>query len=559
MLKSLVLSNFIIIKQLELDFNKGLTIFTGETGAGKSIILDAISIVLGSKANKEVIREGEDKASILAVFVNIKDQEIINLLSNNEIAIAEELIIRRVINNNGSSKAFINDVQVSINFLKQVGDLLLEVHGQFDNQKLLNPVTHINLLDNFINKNLLEEVKNKYLNYKQAKDNYNSFTNNINKLKEEQNYLEFVFNELEEADIKTNEEADLINKRILLSQHDKISNNLLLSNKLLNEQGKILYNLNKVINTVENVRENFADNKNYIKLLDLLNQAFNDLTDCEAIINDFSNDLEYSELSIDEIEERLMLIRTLAKKHKVNSIELPSLLAELRIKVESLNNSFEQNNELVDNLKEARQQFIKAANDVNEARVTAAKELDRAINHELLELKLPNAKFFTEVINNTNNESLFNNLGNNKVVFKIKTNLEGDFKDLNKIASGGEMARFMLAIKVVLMAKNELSTIIFDEVDIGVGGEVAHSVGTRLQKLAEFMQVLVVTHSHQVAALGKNHYKVIKVLENNATLVKVANLTFEERVNELARMISADKVTNDAKVIATNLLKHNNL
>lgn len=575
MLKDLVLSNFIIIDNIDINFNTGLSIITGETGAGKSIILDAIGIALGSKYSKDFIQDGKEKSQIIATFslqkeivnsiyINNKDElddsNSENLSSfltekNIELEFDDEenlqLIIRRSINKNGGTKNYINDTPIGTTLLKQIGSILLEIHGQFDNQNLLNPKYHRGILDSFIEDNIKINVEKKYLEYKNAYNKYKKHLSEIKELEKDKSYRDFILEELEEADIKEDEENQLLHKKTLFAKSEEINSNLDNACKLLNHD-KILYDLNKVINSVEKLEDYFENNEDYTKLKDLLNDTFSNLTICEELLYDIKANSDDNNVDIDDIEERIILIRGLAKKHKVLSSELPALTLKLKKESYNLEKSDQITTNLHNELQQAKQDFVEEANKLSVIRENIAKELDNKVNQEIKALKLNNAQFKTKIVKNIDSD--YSSYGVDQVTFLIQTNVDSDFKDLNKIASGGEMARFMLALKVILAEKQHMPTIIFDEIDIGVGGEVAHSIGKRLLALSKYSQVIVITHSHQVAALGDHHYKVIKTVENNKTNVSVATLNNDNRVDELARMISSDKIIENAKSIAKELL-----
>lgn len=555
MLKSLFLYNFIIIDKIEVDFSNGFSVLTGETGAGKSIILDALILTIGGKASADLVKEKTDKATIIATYVINKS--ICDLLKEHEVELENnELIIRKVINKNGTTKSFLNDVPVSNNLLKTVGALLLDIHGQFDNSRLLNKSLHLEILDNFVSKEIIKEVSDLYKEYKQALENYNKLKNSINSLDADKEYLKYVIEELKNANVQENEELDLVEKRVKYLHYKKVNNAIKDAKLYFANENNILLQISQLLRQLEHIKDYLESNDTYNSLLEKLSKVYSEILDSEELLNDLDLSLHTGDLNISQIEERISLIRTLAKKHKVTSSDLPNKENELNSKLNSLQNTeenLEQSLKIVNNKKRS---FINKATELSKLREEARLYLSHKVNKEIEDLNLKGAKFVIEVNNFNTDESYYNIYGFNSVAFKILNNLSQEAKELNKIASGGELARITLAIKIALAEKVTPLLIIFDEIDVGVGGEVAHNIGKKLAALAKVNQVIAVTHSHQVAALANYHYKVSKSLDNKITSTIVL-LNFDERVIELARMISANKITEDAKSIAINLLNQN--
>lgn len=555
MLKSLVLYNFIIIDKIEIDFSKDFSVLTGETGAGKSIILDALWLTVGGKASSDLVKENTDKATVIATY--IINENIYNLLKEHEVELdSNELIIRKVINKNGTTKSFLNDIQVSNNLLKTIGTLLLDIHGQFDNSRLLNKSFHLDILDNFVSREAIKIVNESYKDYKQELEEYNKLRANINSVDSDKEYLIYVIDELERANVQENEEIDLVDKRIKYLQHEKVDNTIKEAKSYFINESNILLQTSHVLRQLEHIKDSLQSNDIYNNLLDKISKCYSELLDSEALLNDLDLSLFIGDLNISQIEDRLSLIRTLAKKHKVNSSDLPNIIKELNSKLESLQNIEQSLEEKLKILNNKKQYFIEKSTELSNLRKGAALYLSNKINKEIEDLNLKGAKFVIEINEFNTDESCYNIYGFNSVIFKIVNNLSQEAKELNKVASGGELARIMLAIKLALAEKITPLLIIFDEIDVGVGGEVAHNIGKKLSKLSKVTQVIAVTHSHQVAALANYHYKVSKSLEKEITSTIVL-LNFNERVIELARMISANKITDDAKAIAINLLKQN--
>ncbi|MDR0483837.1 MAG: DNA repair protein RecN [Alphaproteobacteria bacterium] len=555
MLKSLHIKNIVLIKDITINFFNGFSVFSGETGAGKSILLDSLSLALGERANYNLIRKGSTEAEVVACFEVSKSHKSIELLKDNSIGfvfeeeINEEIILRRVISSDGKSKSFINDTPVSINFLRQLSATLIDIHGQFDNQRLMNPSQHREILDSFIlDKTLLEKVAESWNEYKESKQNLEKKLSEIAELQKEKEYIEYALHELVELNPKENEEKALLEKKHLMQNGKKILNSLQDIDK--NIRGTdMLSNLHKSMRLLENIKNLLNENPEVDKLIDSFDNSYTKLNESIESLEDFKDSLDFNESELSAIEERILDLRSLAKKHKILSEDLPNLKEEFSQKLATL--SLGEN--LIDNIKHESEEkyriFLDFANQLSQKRVGSAKIVDTKVNAELAFLKLQSAEFFTLV--EKENEGEF---GIDKITFKVKTNKGADWGDLNKIASGGEMARFMLALKIVLAEVDIINTIILDEIDIGVGGEVAESIGRRLLYLSQNIQTIVVTHSHQVAASGNHHYKVLKEIINDEVLSKLILLNNDERIQEIARMLSGEVITPQAIATAKALL-----
>jgi DNA repair protein RecN (Recombination protein N) len=550
MLKELHIKNVVLIKDIKVSFNEGFSVFTGETGAGKSILLDSLSMALGERANFSMIGKYGEHAEITAIFAlnNHPAQEI---LKQHHIKDSENIIIRRIISKDGKSKAFLNDTPVSVSFLRSIGEMILDIHGQFDNQKLLNPSFHRGILDSFIkNQNIIEETKLAYKEYNDYKNQINEKKRELEELQKEKDYIEYSLNELNELSPRQNEEKELLEKKQLLLSNQKINDSFESLDDIL-ENAEVTSQINKAIKFVSILEDLIPENTQIKSAANLLNTAFTNMEEAMEEIKYAKSSLNLEDYSMKEIETRLMEIRTLAKKHRVLPDDLQEVVQRFENKLQEINNADTSLGSLEKILNEKLTVFLTKASILTQERLKAAHGLDEQINTELAHLKLENAAFSTMVEDYEYGEN-----GKDRVVFKVKTNKFGDFDELNKIASGGEMARFMLALKSVLAKTDTINTMILDEIDIGVGGEVALAIGKRLYNLGKTVQLIVVTHSHQVASKGEHHYKVSKQTVGDFVETTLTQLRYNERVAEIARMLSGNNPTEQATATAIDLLNN---
>lgn len=552
MLKSLHIKNIVLIKDIKIDFFDGFSVFSGETGAGKSILLDSLSLALGERANFNLIRNGEKQAEVLAVFSVNKSHKSIELLHNNSIEAIDEIIIRRIITLDGRSKCYINDVTVTVSFLRQVGATLIDIHGQFDNQRLINQHFHKEILDSFLtDKFLLKNVKYSFDSYKEAKKNYDVKLQDIEELEKEREYIEYSLEELEALNPQEYEEKELLEKKYIMANGKKILANFIDIEKNMVTSGILSY-IHKSIKTLDAIKMLLPENEEVDNLIDTFDGAYIKVQESVENFDSFRNTLDFNESELNSIEERIMDIRALAKKHRVLPDDLPKLKEDFEEKLLLLKKSNSFVGSIKEDLDKKYEDFKNLAQQLSKERQKVAKLVDAKVNDELAFLKLSGAEFKTVIDQEIENEN-----GIDKVVFKVRTNKGSDFGELNKVASGGEMARFMLALKIVLAEVDIIGTIILDEIDIGVGGEVAEAIGQRLLYLSEQIQTIVVTHSHQVASKGEHHYKVLKEEANNEITSKLSLLTTEQRIEEIARMLSGAEITEAARATAISLLMKN--
>ena len=551
MLTGLSVRNVVLIDKLDLEFSAGLTVFTGETGAGKSILLDSLALALGDRAEVGLIRHGEKEASVTAVFSVPISHPVGVILSAHGYNFSGDVILRRVISRDGRSRAFVNDEPVSIGFLKSVGDLLVEIHAQFASHRLLNPATHLETLDGYGNfGELIDDCRHAYEQWQYKKRERVEAERTFIQAKEEENFLKESVSDLEKLNPLPDEEENLIARRSKLMNSEKIVTALNRAHELLSDEDigglKIV---GQALSQLE-YADNFSDHE-LSSLLDQFSQSFSLLSDSVSEIEKEQD--KWGDVSeLPTIDDRLFALRDMARKHQVSIAELPDLLQQLKSKLSQL----ELGETAIDSLRveeeQKRHDYITVAEKLSTARSEAATRLDTAVSRELPDLKLNKAEFKTEIIRLTETE--WSEKGMDKVSFLVSTNKGMPLSPIHKIASGGELARFMLALKINLAAVDDINTLVFDEVDSGIGGGTAAAVGERLRRLGVHHQVLVVTHSPQVAAYGQSHFAISKEEKGKSVLTFVSRLDEAGRQDEVARMLSGEKTTKTAMTMAKELL-----
>lgn len=543
-----------------MQLSNGLCVLTGETGSGKSILLDALGLAIGYRSNSRLLRSGEEKGSVIAVFNVKNNQKCKDQLRELDIGFDDSIIIRRILFNDGRSKAFINDVQITQSFLENVGETLLEIHGQNEQIGLLNSSMHREILDEFgglVGKqNMVAGIFEKM---KSAKDRLNELIKQKDNIEKEQDYLRHIINEIEALNLKQGEEQELSDKRNLMMNKEKVLNVLNDVKSSLEGQGgnsvekgisSAQHTLSRGIGLGENLFEN---GKNaFEEIIEHLDNAGESINEAIYKIEKVFDSLGFDGESLESVEERLFAIRGLARKLNIQPNMLLDLKVELDKKLEMLDNQDVLMNDLEKELNGLRAQFLKEATELSDLRKQAAKKLAQELMRELIPLKMERTIFDTEF--KELSEENWNRHGIDSIRFIASTNPGMPMNELSKIASGGELSRFMLALKVVLSQVNSVPTMIFDEIDTGIGGAVAEAVGERLKKLGQNLQVLVVTHHAQVASKGNYHLKVKKEQQVDKTITMVDVLNGDDRIKEVARMFSGEIITDEALKVAEKMV-----
>ena len=553
MLCGLSIRNIVLIDSLDLSFSRGLTVLSGETGAGKSILLDALGVALGGRVDTSMRRDGAPQASVTATF-EIKNHEFLEeFFDKSGLSVngpEEQLLhLRRVINDDGRTRAFINDQPVTANMLREIGDLLVEIQGQFDAQGLLNSKTHLKFLDMFANHTqLLSRVAEAYSLLSNAKLKLKRATEELSINESRKEYLEIAVEELASLKPIEGEEAKLLETRSELMNAEKIIIALNEALQFIGGEGGAITLVAKAQKTLDKTSDRIT------KELESLERAANELSETESVVGRLATEIELDTSYLEEIDERLNSIRTLARKHGVTPDELNSKYQEFCNQLRMVEDEASQIEALERELESTKAKFIEDADALSKSRITAGKRLDQAIISELKPLKLAQSKFQATI--ESCDESGWSVYGWDKVTFQISTNPGTPLGPLQKVASGGELSRLLLALRVALSAATPLPTLIFDEVDAGVGGAVAAAVGRRLKRLGEKIQVLVVTHSPQVAAEGHVHWKIVKDDTTGLQRTAAKELAKTERVEEIARMLSGEMITEEARAASLKLLEN---
>lgn len=528
MISTLHIKNIGIIGDLVLNLNNGLNILTGETGAGKTLIIDSLQIATGGRFSKEMIRHGEEFSFV----------ELSLYLPNHENSVDGNIIISREIHTNGRNSCKINGRLVTVSELKFFMKNLIDIHGQMDNQSLLDSNLHIKYLDDFIGEKI-SVIKREYLNlYNEYKNLKNELKNNFGDDKEKQRKLDLLryqINEIEAADLKVGEDVEVESLRERIINSEKIQSNL---NEVDNEIGDVsIDSVSNAIRALEKVES--LDNK-YENTLNTLKGIYYDLQELSRDVKAFKEEMEFNEEEKQRVEERADLIHDLKRKYGNDIEEILKYKEEIIDEVEKIENSEEYILGLKKELKNVEAKMSELSVKMNNIRMQYAEKLSNKINLELVELEMRNAKFKIEVKFNNEEESEFNENGQDRVQFLISTNIGEEYKPLAKIASGGEMSRIMLAIKNVLADVDEVPVMIFDEIDTGISGKAAKSVGEKLKQIARKHQVICITHQANIAARGDYNYYISKNVEEGRTITNIRQLNEEETINEIARIASGD-------------------
>lgn len=553
MLSRLSIRNIVLIEKLDLSLQSGLTVLTGETGAGKSILLDALGLALGHRADAKLLRKGAELGSAVAVFDVPPAHRARQMLDDNGIEHeGEDLILRRAIGDDGRTRAYVNDQPVSVGLLRRVGEQLVEIHGQFETQRLMEPASHRTLLDAFGgNDDALDKTAGAHSHWRDMAASLSAAREAARLASENQDFLRHAVEELEALSPEAGEESALAEKRTMLQHSEQISQAMATAVEALGGDNGVEDKLNRTVDEIERAATKAGG------LLDdtlaALRRAQSEAADASGFLERATSDLEIDPQALEAAEERLFALRALARKHNCEVDALADVHARMQRELADIDAGGENEKRLAKEVEKARDGFIEAAGALRERRSAAGKKLDKAMAGELAPLKLGNAQFSTSLRDLP--EDKWSALGHDQVAFEVATNPGSAPGPLNKIASGGELARFMLALKVVLAEADPVPVLVFDEVDAGIGGAVAAAVGERLAKLGASVQVLVVTHSPQVAATGNQHFNVRKGVNGKETLTDVGILDAVERSEEIARMLSGEEVTKEARAAAESLLK----
>jgi DNA repair protein RecN (Recombination protein N) len=548
-LSALQIRDVVVIEALAIEFGGGLCVLTGETGAGKSILLDSLGLALGARADSDLVRPGAAQAQVTALFAVDADHPVRALLAEREIPLDDgELVLRRVVRADGGSRAFINDQPVAAGLLREVGDLLVEIHGQHDERGLLNPRGHRALLDAFGSFDVAP-VTAAFACWRDAERAFATARRALEDGLRDRAFLEHAVGELRALAPLPGEEAALAGRRADMLKGQKLADDLAAINAELGGGEGALARLRSAARRLERIA---AEHGSLAEALAALDRALIETGEVEDRLRQASEALTFDAAELDRVEMRLFELRAQARKHRVEPNRLADLAAELEMRARAIDAGEAGLAALEANVVTARAAYVAAAARLTAARTAAATRLDAAMAAELPPLRLDAAKFRTAVAALA--EPDWNEAGADRVEFEIATNPGAPFGPLSRIASGGELSRFVLALKVALAEVRQTATIVFDEIDRGVGGAVASAIGERLARLARGGQVLVVTHSPQVAACAGRQFRIRKSSDGRVARTDVAELNDNERREEIARMLSGAEITDEARAQAERLL-----
>lgn len=552
MLTHINIRNFAIVEELDLDICDKLTVITGETGAGKSIMIDALGLALGDRAESGAVRHGCKKAEIHATFDIQNNKAARKWLQERELDADNECILRRVVSDDGRSKAFINGSPTPIQGLKQLGEMLVSIHGQHEHQSLLKKDTHRQLLDEFAGlASNAATVKSHFLDWQQANKEFEHFRDHAKEMQDRADLLRFQISELDElkpihGEIEKLEQEHkrLANVESLLSLGQQAIN-------ALNEGDETLVNQTQ---SVLSVLQDMAKQDEGIKdTWEMVDSARIQLEEAASTLSHYLNQLDIDPERYQEVDNRISSYFQLARKHRTDTHELAGLLETLQQELDDIDGGEERLVQLEAAAQAAREQFLAEAKKLSKAREKAAKKLSKLITEKVQPLGMPGAEFKVEL--QALEETQYNQTGLESIEFLVKTNPGQPTKALNKVASGGELSRISLAIQVACAAQSNVATLIFDEVDVGIGGAVAQIVGQLLRQLGSKNQVICVTHLPQVAAQGHTHLHVNKQTGKKETHTDIARLSQDETVAEIARMLGGLNITDQTLAHARELIE----
>jgi len=552
MLQQITIKNIVLIDNVTIDFTKGLCVLTGETGAGKSILLDALGLAIGNRAESRLVRQGESQGSVSVIFDFNNSKNLHNVFEEYGLEETDEICLRRVLYSDGKSKAYVNDNPVSANVLQKIASALIEIHGQHGQKDLLNIAKHLKMLDEYANsEKTLGLVNKSFKEWKNTEQEYNDLVERFQQIQKEEEYLRHSLAELESLSPCKGEEEELASKRTEMMNFEKTID--ILKDALSSLVGK--NDIGHSIRTAERILDRAVhnvDNNMFEPALEALNRAGIEVQESISVIENIFRDMEFEQEDLESTEERLFALKDASRKYNKNADDLVEYISELKNQINMIDSDSKEMNILEQKTKEARDQYIENANKLNELRTKKAAKLVKDVHGELTPLKMGNSEFKIDI--SKLEEDSWSGKGIDKVEFLIKTNPGSPFSSIGKTASGGELSRLMLALKVVVSGNKTTTSMIFDEIDTGIGGATADAVGKRLNRLGENAQILCVTHHPQVAAYGNLHLYINKKITNDKMTTNVISLESDKRIEELARMLAGEDISNEARAAAKKLL-----
>lgn len=561
MLKTLYIKDYALLEQISIEFEKGLNIITGETGAGKSILIDAMSLLLGERASNEVIRKGAEKAIVEGIFSTDNNNKIERLLEQNEIEKSEELIVRRELSVKGSNRCFLNDTPVALNVIKEIGNQLVDLHGQHEHQSLLRTETHIEFLDDFGSlEQPLSDYKKEYERLHILQKNLDELRGKENLLKEKKDLYEFQRKEIEAISPIENEDESITSELHILENSEQLLELTTNVYQQLYDSEKSIYdsliNVQQKINALAKIDKTFAETSGELQSVVAV---INDITD---VVRKYYAQIELEPQKLEELRSRFQAINLLKKKYGGTLQALFDHYEKIVNEIK-LAESFEDEIEKFDNaIHQQKETLAKLASALSQKRNELAKKISKEVKEVLKELGIPQSIFEVKISQNADDQNSqkngtpfrFNSRGYDEVEFFISTNLGEDAKPLSKVASGGEVSRIMLALKTILAKNDKLPLLIFDEIDTGISGRISQKVGQALKNLAAFHQIISITHQPQIAALADTHFSVEKKNVEDRVVSSIKKLKNEERIREVAKLLSGEVITQTSLQTAKELM-----
>ena len=557
MLSSLHIENVAVIKSADIDFKDGFTVLSGQTGAGKTVVLDCIQLLLGAKADKEMIRHGESQASVSGVFSDLSDATLA-LLDEAGVVLDEErsLLIHRVISLDGRSQLRLNGRSVTLALLRSISYTLVNLHGQSDTNTLVDPDRHIELVDTYAGCGaLLSEYRSAYSSLEEIRRRIKEITERAAEGERLKEILEYQIRDIDSAALHSGEEEELVDKKVKLRNSEKITRNAEFVYKALrgSEKGSVAYLLDRSITATQSIAgvlPGFVDFAE--KLRDMLYQVEDISEEVYSVLEDLESDPTEA---LNQIESRLDKINKLKRKYGLTVDDILAFRDRAAEELDSLENCDELLKKLGKEEREAYAAALSLAEKLHSVRATASAELETRVKETLEFLDMPKVVFYAKIEESYDGEEkVLNQNGSDRLEFYISANLGADAQPMSKIASGGELARVMLALKGVIADKDGISTVIFDEIDAGVSGKTARKIGIKMLELSRNTQIMCVTHSAQIASLADTHYLISKSTVDGATETKVGELDFEGRVTELSRILGGINVTDSQRQAALDML-----
>lgn len=551
MLLHLSITNYAIIEKLEIDFNNGFTVITGETGAGKSILLGALSLILGQRVDTSVLNDKDKKCLVEGIF-KISKENFTSFFNENDLDFEEETTIRREISTSGKSRAFINDTPVNLNVIKDLAEQLINIHSQHQNLLVKDGNYQMAIIDSFANiQSNVEDYKKKYLHYVSKRNELEKLKNNDWNSKTDLDFLKFQASEIEALKLQLGEQTTIEEQLKLLNSVEDIKMVLhQATNLLVDKEESILVNLKQIIQSFSKINDLLPEYKTLYERLNSVSIELNDIAREVNLLNDNTN---FDKENADYLNNRLSSIYSLEKKHRLsNSDELLSFLNELNYKIAQINSADDVILDLEKEVVKLESELRIIAKQLTETRKKIIPNLCQKITTNLKELGMPEATFNIQHQLNTE----LGMFGLDKIDFLFSANKGFNTVEIYKVASGGELSRLMLTLKSLLAKSKNLSTIIFDEIDTGVSGDIADKMGNMMKQMSEDIQILTITHLPQVAAKGQQHLKIYKTTNDNKTVTSLSILSPQEKVEEIAKMLSGKELTKAALENARNLISN---